>query len=330
MQTELPFGEAEGTHAERRELLDLACIRVEADLHLCRFVQWVFESTSGGLSGELLKSYEELRARPRGLACSRSKARSTVRTAVHYGFVTCSENRYVSNGQKANAYGIDWDGVRRLCRASVRPGSALRSASGAETEMAASGASLIPAVVSQQPPVVSQHPPVVSQQGDVATRQPYKGINSFSGSSSNSFSNPGPGPGRPGPEILLEHFPELADWQRILVSPRPLGESLRGSVYCALTVRDLEPWPLLQWFQQQLSAPQPVLRGTRLDLCAAIAAGIYARKLRDAQRPVGVFVSVVSRGAWHRVLRHVAEARDAIEFMSAKANAIRMGVNSHA
>jgi hypothetical protein len=122
-QQRLPFEMAEASHADRRNMLAGALNRLKCDLYLSRLCLWIFDVTKGGIEGDLSKSYEELAARPFGLCCSVSKARTTVGQAARVGLIAVRERRYVSLGQQANAYWIDWDGVRRLLDYRVRPGS---------------------------------------------------------------------------------------------------------------------------------------------------------------------------------------------------------------
>jgi hypothetical protein len=84
---------------------------VQCDLYLKTFCLQVFEATQGGLQGVYQKSYRDLAATPLGLCCSIPKARSTVKWAVTSRLVTSRE--FVSSeGQRANRYEIDWDGVQ--------------------------------------------------------------------------------------------------------------------------------------------------------------------------------------------------------------------------
>jgi hypothetical protein len=100
-QPELPFGEAEGSFAERKELLGLALLRANASIYESQFMLWLFNVTHGGIHGFLEKSYAELAARPWGLCCHPNQAaafflwfssltRRVGRVTLHVGRVTRS------------------------------------------------------------------------------------------------------------------------------------------------------------------------------------------------------------------------------------------------
>lgn len=110
---------AEMKHDDRRNRLGAVIQKVDGDLHLREFLMWIFNVTGGGLEGSLQKSFIELGYRPWGLCCSRSKARSTVNRAVELGIVS-KEETTGDNGQQANKYSIDWDGVSDLLCAPAR------------------------------------------------------------------------------------------------------------------------------------------------------------------------------------------------------------------
>lgn len=110
-QKPLDFGVAEGTYRDRLSDLMWALTHVQCDLYLKTFCTMVFEATQGGVQGACHKSYRDLAATPLGLCCSVPKARSTVKWAVGSRLVTSSEI-VTSEGQRANRYQIDWDGVR--------------------------------------------------------------------------------------------------------------------------------------------------------------------------------------------------------------------------
>lgn len=310
-QTTLGFEQAEGSYAERRSRLGLALLQVQADLHLSHLCSWIFNVTSGGINGDLVKSYDELRAAPWGLCCSYSKARTTVDMARHWGLIHVAANRYSSGGQKANAYSIDWQGVSDLLmgRRVARPGASTKQ----------------PPALTEQPPALSEHPPAL-------TKQPYKEDIFSSGLSL----NPDPGPGRrPEPEIedrdesprvaivdgddglrkVLAHYPELEPLSGITVPALPtLPQRLKGSVYQPLTTKNIgNPSQMAYWFRGQLASPEPVMPGDELHLLLTLALARYATRLPDSQvrtNRVAAFVSAVSRRQWHHTLREIPVAQE--------------------
>ncbi|MFO7877963.1 MAG: hypothetical protein R6U55_15410 [Desulfovermiculus sp.] len=86
-QQQLPFAQAEGTRADRKNLLGLALLKAGRDLHLSKLCEWIFNVTAGGTDGDLTRSYKELAAAPWGLCCSRNKARLVVARARTLGIV---------------------------------------------------------------------------------------------------------------------------------------------------------------------------------------------------------------------------------------------------
>ncbi len=140
-QRPLPFAEAEGTRAERSNLLGLAMLRLGVDAAEARLLDWVFAITDAG--GELKKSYDQLAARPRGMCCSSGKARAAVRRLRAAGVLAVGENIYQSAGQAANSYQIHWPGVRALLG--------------------------LPGVTTEHPPVTTEHPPVTTEHPYIGT-----------------------------------------------------------------------------------------------------------------------------------------------------------------
>lgn len=295
-QKRLPLGEAEGSFQDRRQRLGLALMAVGCDAHLSRLCEWVFNVTRGGLQGELVKSYKELAVRPWGLCCSYDKARSTVARARATRLLDVTEQRYVSFGQRANQYRIDWAGIASILG--------------------------LQGVLSAHPPVATAQPPVATAHPPVATAHPYKGTPLFS----LSFQEPVPVPEKPVPDRDEERaetedrwlcqFAELVDARQRIVEPRPLGSKMRGSVFHPLTERCLrDPSFLANWHSRQLSHASPVCGSTEADLILVVAAGMYATRLSHGQvkrNRVALFCDTVLKGLWRRVLRYVPEAAEAV------------------
>ena len=113
-QKELPFAEAEGSRAERKNLLGLAMLKVGVDAEESKLLEWVFNVTDGGTRGQLRKTLNELRATPWGLCCGIDKARASVQRMRRRGLLVVEETWLAGGGQGPNCYQIDWDGIRNL------------------------------------------------------------------------------------------------------------------------------------------------------------------------------------------------------------------------
>lgn len=165
-QRHLEFGAAEGQKEERRQRLGLALIAVDCDAELSRLCEYIFNLTAGGASGTVVKSHDELAARPWRMCCSRAKARSTVSRAVSLGLIRRTEQRYISQGQRANAYEIDWQGIERIL---------IERASGRripQTVLAA--ACQEPGALPEHPPALPEHPGALAEHPPALTEHPYK------------------------------------------------------------------------------------------------------------------------------------------------------------
>lgn len=317
-QEELRFDEAEAGFHERLNMVNLALQRIEADIYLCRLLERVFHLTQGGVAGQaVLKSHDELASRPLWLCCSKSKARSTVGAARHYGLLVVEENRYASTGQRANSYSIDWEGIRRILHGGSdgsqgRPRRSDRNASGE----AQGGASR------KHPPALPRHGPASTEQGPALLEHPSGDLFLISKRSP----VPGPAPDRETvPGVFLRHpelrlVPELAEAGDREVAPRPVGKLAYGA-FAAIEERHLRrAWSLMQWHAQQLSLPAPIVGASLAEMILVVAAGLYAIKLPHAEvrkSRVAVFCDVVSRQRWRRVLRHVPAAAEAVRSLLA-------------
>ncbi len=287
-QKDLPFAEAEGSRAERRNLLGLALLRGAADCQLSVFVQWVFNATAGGADGELIRSYQDLAARPWGLCCSASKARSTVGRARQLGLVRLAENRYTSGGQRANGYSIDWDGVRRRLGFEPHPRSD---------------------EVRSKPQPEEVRPGALTEQGGVSTRHPYKEHSHLA--SSLQLPEPVPEAAAEAEKIFLE-IPVLAATVNRPVRPLPAGGNFPCGIFPSLTERHLRSEPtLVQWFRLQLSTARPVCRANQAELLLVLAAARHALAIpadHVRKNRVAAFVGIVSHNRWQRVLTQLPAA----------------------
>ena len=285
-QQRIALGEGEASYSERKNELGLALIRVECDAEMSRLVLWVFDVTHGGRDGQLIKSYKELAQRPYGLCCSVSKARSTVSKAVSLGLLAKDENRYVSNGQRANGYSIDWAGVSRLLKLETRPG-----------------------VPRGHPPVSTEHPPVSTEHPPVSTEHPFREQPS---SPSSTLPDPEPEGPRPLPEDVLI-LPDMRELSELIVSPLPPGRLIYGAFAVIQESRLSSPESMSVWFRKQLSLPRPVCGNTQAHLALVLASARHAIKMRSSeirQNRCAVFVGIIHHCSWKRVARHLPESID--------------------
>ena len=304
-QKELPFLAQDGEEArELRNLLGLAVSRLHGiegrkmTLHVREFLMWIFNATHHGLGGQLKKSYLELSQVPWGLCCCEDTVRRAVRLLRRHRLIVVEESRYQSDGQSANGYALDWDGIRSFL--------GLRQSQ--------SGWSL-----QERPGVQEAHP--------------YKEITPLP----DSLLNSGPDPEGRGPP-RLEHFtsgkepssggtavrdellttiPELIAAAAIEIEPAEGGPGdCQYGVFAPLTACEIaKPLGLVGWFRRQLASPRPATGNTEADLLLVIAAALFVRSLPrdDVRRPVGKLVDVISRGVWYRALPFVPEARKLLD-----------------
>lgn len=120
-QGELPFGEAEGSFAERLELLGLALLKVNASIYEAQFMRWLFNTTDGGLRGHLEKSYAELAARPWGLCCHPNQAAATVRKCRERNWIAAASTSVRRGIQGPNRYTLHWPGVKATFSVTLQP-----------------------------------------------------------------------------------------------------------------------------------------------------------------------------------------------------------------
>jgi len=284
-QRDLPLAEAEGTHADRRARLGLALDAAACDLHLRELALWVFNVTAGGTAGELTRTHAQLAARPWGLCCSATTARRTVAKARRLGLLTVEAARYVTGGQRANSYRVDWAGVAAL----ASPGAGVHSD--------------YPGGHSDQPPSQDGHPGV--QDG-----HPFK----EDSPSDSPFPTSGPGPEGPPPGRngeTIPDAPELRDAASLAVEPLDPGRMLYGA-YKPLRPGHLDaPLAVVRWFRCQAGLERPVLPGDGPHLLLALAAADYAARMPEAEvrkNRAALFVAVVSRRRWWDCLDRVPEA----------------------
>jgi len=283
LQSKLGFAMDPGEITDRRDTIGLVALRLHGMgldnivLAARDLLLWIFNVTHSGTAGELTKSYRELAACPWGLCCSESSARRVVRVLKKHGVLAVAENRYQSDGQSANGYSLDWKGIRRL----LCPGG--RSAGQ-------------PDHLPGQP----DHPP---GQPD----HPFKEITLLPDLLLNS--DPA-GKAPAGREDFFSEIPELAAAAATQIEPRPVGDCAHG-IFRPLSSADiLDPTGVVPWFRRQLSAPHPATGNTEADVLLVIAAALYVKsRLKDVDRPVGLLISIISRGQWRKVVPYVAEAR---------------------
>ena len=110
--------------------------------------------------------------------------------------------------------------------------------------------------------------------------------------------------------------PIIAEAAERLVDPLEPRSLLYG-VWAKLEERHLRsPGLIVEWFRRQLSIPNPVLPANEAYLVLAIAAALHAVRMPSeqvAKSRVAVFVSIVSRGQWRKVLARVPSARESLD-----------------
>ncbi|MDD4888298.1 MAG: hypothetical protein PHU85_00065 [Phycisphaerae bacterium] len=312
-QQQLPFGLAEASGDELKNVLGLALMRVASgDCRLAQLCMYVFRVTKGGAAGLVCKkSYKELAAAPYGLCCSREGARKVVARAARFGLIGVREDPYVSGGQAANSYWIDWDGVRRLLDLSRRPGG----------DRAPHG-----------PGVPEGHGGVPEGHGGVPEGHPYK-ENLLFESLFETRTGPEADPpsmdsdGRPraskrgvcgGIVVTGPAAPEF--WQQARsrrINPLPCTTEFSCGVFRKLALRNLEQvGTLIKWFRCQLSALDPAIGDTEADLLFILAAAAYATGLPAEsvrRNRVAIFNSTVTRRAFRKVRPYLPDARAALD-----------------
>lgn len=311
-QREIPFEDADAAAAERRTTLGIVLQRMGCDCQLSVLLQWVF-NTEERTGKPLVKSYRELAQRPWGLCCSPSKARTTVGTARRKGVLSVEEQRYKSSdGQKANAYALDWAGIsafligRRVARRDVP-----REESSAPYPPGPGALLEHPPVSTAQGAVSTEHPPV-------STAQPYIGNTLFVPSLDSLYKDSGSGSG---PTVkgtkadalraeILAAIPALAAAALREVRPLPPAETIYGAIR-AITPRHLQDVVILvEWHRRQLGSPKPIGLATEADLVLVLAARFRATTMQQSEvrsSRIRVFCDLVGRGRWRLALPHVPE-----------------------
>jgi hypothetical protein len=201
--------EIEGRDQDDRAALRAAWRRLQAsrgragstDLHVRELLFHVFARDRSGANfgaGQSLGvqlSYSDLAAE---LETTPKTARSVVARAVdEFGLLLVREQRYVSGGQSANRYAIDWAAVRAVNNGTANathatPANVTAAADLSDSVTPAEPASLAPSVTPAPvlvcqpssvtpapestlgPPALSGHPPVLSGHPPVLSGHPYK------------------------------------------------------------------------------------------------------------------------------------------------------------
>lgn len=283
-QRELPFGEAEGSFAERKELLGLALLKLKADLHLAQLCLWIFNATDGGIRGTLRKSYDELAANPWGLCCGKTKARATVDTALRIGLVESVQTFVAGGGYGANEYRIDWAGVRESLTLTS---------------------------------VATRHRYVATRHRYAVPRHSIKEHTFPALISETETETGGPWPRVEKPiDASWEEVPELAEAADRTITPLPAGQLRYGAFAAMQHASGLSNGSLVVWFRQQLSLTQPLTGQCESDLLLVLAAGLGAAAVPQAEvqkNRIAIFASTVSKRLWWKVFRHVPAARKLLD-----------------
>jgi hypothetical protein len=301
-QASLPFGEAEGSFAEREELLGLALLKVKADLHLAQLTRWIFSSTHGGIEGTLRKTYEQLGAAPWGLCCGRSKVAETVSRARRLGLIEVTETRERFGDRGPNEYSIDWCGVRAILgRITIADASAPRTTPSA------------PRTTPSAPRTHTKE----THLPDTSESEPEPGSESRA---RNSRTNSGKaGPPRMGSVLdqgWVDQIPELQEARSRRIAPLPPADTQYGVFKGLKGDADLAAGKQVLWFRRQLASPFPVTGNSEAELLLTLAAARAALAVPREELTKGrlaIFASTVGRGLYLKVLGHVRAARDSLD-----------------
>ncbi len=318
-QAALPFGEAEGTAAERKSLLGMALVKVKADLHLAQLCLWTFNATEAGTRGRLAKSYSELASAPWGLCCGRSKVFDTVREARALGLLVVEESRNGYGSQAANEYAIDWEGVRRIIGLDAVLGAVARSAQ----------SFTIPSAT-QHTPSATQHTPSATQHTPSVDRIHLKEY-TFPNTSVHSSESESEGMKPRMAEALdknqnsprtasawqdwMQDVPELREARGRRITPLPPGNLVYGAP-AQVHEQHLADGSLVNWFRRQLSLASPFVGNSEAELLLVLAAGLASAAVPKAEvlkSRAAIFNATVSRRLWNKVLPHVRAARNLLD-----------------
>lgn len=292
-QRELPFGEAEGSFAERKELLGMALLKIRADIYLCQFVVWVFNATSGGVSGALQRSYDELAQAPFGLVCSKRKAQDTVSHALRMGLVGCTETRNSDGGRGTNCYWIDWAGVRQLVGLNVVPHGTGRHGGGTGRH---GGGTACHALKEN---TFSKHSSE-SNERSKARMLSLASLDEHRQRIAEALDREG-----------VWEVPELEAAREQRIAPLP-PEALARDAFRPLKTEHLrDVVTLVRWFRRQLSLQRPLTGESKAELLLVLSTGITTAEVpanQVAKSRMGIFVTTIARGLWGKVLWNVPQA----------------------
>ncbi len=320
--------------------------RPVTNLHVRELLMYVFATDRDGRGVQM--TYDELALK---LECTRKVARSVVdRAASEFGMLAVKEQRYASGGQTANRYSIEWPVVRAINAGMIRRSVAAKSTRPIARPPAPSGQA--PVLTGQAPvprgqpyketPELNSRTSSGTGTGAAAvTGQPVEVGKRTTSTASGlagggcpidqrigdraTETESGPlaaaliGQGDPLMDALpmeVTEAPIVADALMRRVDPLP-PRSLMYGPWSKLQERHFDSTAcMVEWFRRQLAIPNPVVGGTEAHLLMVIAAALYATRLpvREIRKSrVGLFVTLVSRGQWQRVLGRVPEARDRLD-----------------
>jgi hypothetical protein len=317
-QIAIPFVEGEASYAERWNDLVIALHRIgrQCDCEMATFVRWVFNTTAGGTTGALTKSYSKLAERPLGLCCSAAKARSTVEQAERLGLITVARCRRYDGAQLDNAYTINWDGVRALkhgCR-----GESLQRGPHASWQQGPASGKQGGASPQHQYKEFSLHKVFISDTGPGAAPNPTEKDSDFSDGDESRLRTAAFHPRQNDSRMnaLLAQSPILTAAKERRIAPLPAGNLLHG-VYAPIKVHHLhQPLRFVKWHRMQLSTAVPVMGDTEAELLLTIATALYATSLREGdvrKSRVAAFVDTIARRIFLRSLPFVPQARKLLD-----------------
>jgi hypothetical protein len=129
----------------------------------------------------------------------------------------------------------------------------------------------------------------------------------------------GPAP-EPGDEDIDFGDPLLVEAAQRIITPQPAGKLAR-SVFAPLSESHLRhTGHMVEWHAKQLSAASPVMGNTEAHLLLVLASAIHATEMpitKVEKSRVGVFVGIIRKRAWLRVMRHVPMARKRLDELRA-------------
>ena len=169
-QTELPFWLGDSNAREGRALWLSALKVVDADCHLARFVERVFDSPKD--DGWVRRSCKEMSEAPDWLLCGLTKVRQTVERAESLGLVKVDRRQNQRGAKEENGYAIDWQGIKHLLgitSIATQPTSIATQPTPIATQPTSIATQPTP-IATQPTPIATQPTPIATQPTPIATQ----------------------------------------------------------------------------------------------------------------------------------------------------------------